>query len=399
VSPGRQPSSRTLRRRLVEELETTGALTQPAVRAAFLAVPRERFLPATEAAHGLAAVYVNKAVVTRTGQGGAPTSSSSQPAIMAPMLERLELRRGHRVLEIGAGTGYNAALLSTLVGHTGHVVSVELEPDVAAEARTALAAGGHPVEVVVGDGRLGWEAGAPYDRIMATASTAVVPHQWVDQLAPDGLIEVPVHLAGRDLQAVVTFRRQGDGLRSTAVLNGGFMVLRGAEPVADTDRISVTEWIGGRHRSLGALSGDRLGSLRPVARDRLARLMLEPPIGRTGLGPFAGPGSPGLFLRLARPKGAVMLAYTRTALPAPTRQPVAAVTVDGRSLAVLSTSAGGKMQLESYGDPRAAAVVLARLDDWQACGRPDHGDLVVDVTFDATGRSTITTGWRRPGPA
>jgi hypothetical protein len=94
-----------------------------------------------------------------------------------------------------------------------------------------------------------------------------------------------------------------------------------------------------------------------------------------------------------------MLAYTRTAVPAPTRQPVAAVTVDGRSLAVLSTSAGAKMQLESYGDPRAAAVVLARLDDWQACGRPDHGDLVVDVTFDATGRSTITTGWRRPGPA
>jgi protein-L-isoaspartate(D-aspartate) O-methyltransferase len=398
VSAARQPSSRTLRRRLVEELETTGALTQPAVRAAFLVVPRERFLPATQAAHGLSAVYVNKAVVTRTGEGGAPTSSSSQPAIMAPMLERLELRRGHRVLEIGAGTGYNAALLSTLVGDTGHVVSVELQPDVAAEARTALAAGGHPVEVVVGDGRLGWPAGALYDRIVATASTAVVPRQWVDQLAPDGLLEVPVHLAGPDLQAVVTFRRHGDGLRSTSVLGGGFMVLRGAEPVADTDRISVTEWVGGRHRSLGGLSGDRLGNLRPAARDRLARLMLEPPIGRTRLGPFGDRGSPGLFLRLGRPKGVVMLAYTRTALPGPPRQPVAAATVDGRSLAVLSTSAGGNAQIESYGDPRAAAVVVSRLDDWKACGRPGHEDLVVDVTFDAAGRSTITTGWRRPDP-
>src|SRR5687767_14595700 len=167
---GRRPSSLTLRRRLVRELESNGNITDPAVRRALLAVPREQFLPGEE----LEAVYVDKAIVTRRDEFGGPTSSSSQPAIMATMLERLQLAPGLRVLEIGAGTGYNAALLSTLVGDGGRVTSVDLEPDLAASATGALAAGGYGASVIAGDGREGWPAGAPYDRITVTASTGTV---------------------------------------------------------------------------------------------------------------------------------------------------------------------------------------------------------------------------------
>ena len=92
---------------------------------------------------------------------------------MAIMVEQLELRVGHSVLEIGAGTGYNAAILRELVGPTGRVVSVEIQPDVAEEARRNLERAGYgDVSVLTGDGGFGHPEGAPYDRIILTASAA-----------------------------------------------------------------------------------------------------------------------------------------------------------------------------------------------------------------------------------
>ena len=99
--------------------------------------------------------------MTKQSAYGAPLSSSSQPAIMAAMLERLDLREGMRVLEIGAGTGYNAALLSVLVGASGRVFSVDVDREVAAEARRALRDGGYKVRVVRAVGRAGLAHGAP----------------------------------------------------------------------------------------------------------------------------------------------------------------------------------------------------------------------------------------------
>ena len=163
--------SAQLRRGLVEQLERRGLLKQQAVRDAFLAVPRELFVPEFARREGLVAVYRDLVILTRRDVGGTPTSSSSQPAIMASMLERLELAPGRRVLEVGAGTGYNAALLSTIVGPRGRVVSVELDPDTARAARRALGDARFRVRVVAGDGRAGWAPGAPYDRIIATASS------------------------------------------------------------------------------------------------------------------------------------------------------------------------------------------------------------------------------------
>ena len=394
----RRPSARTLRRRMVEGLEANGTLTDGRVRKAFLAVPREHFLPATAEAEGLEAVYADKAVITRRDDRGAPSSSSSQPGIMAIMLERLQLRPGQRVLEIGAGTGYNAALLATLVGGTGSVVSVDVQDDLATAAGQAVGTAGYGsnVQVVQGDGREGWAAGAPYDRIVLTASTGTLPRAWLDQLAPGGLLQVPLHLEGPAVQAVVTFRKEGDRLRSIDVADGAFMVLRDARLRTvgpQGSGISVTEHVDGEHRSLASLAGDGLRRLTPPARRRLAEVMLQPPAARRRLR-LGSDLHPWLYLRLGRPKAAVMLSSFRSGRPRVSYGPVAAATTDGRSLAVLApTEAGGVMTLESYGDGRAAGALVALLDDWRAHGRPGLRDLLVEAHFDSRGAGVVRTRW------
>src|SRR5436190_17433440 len=157
--------SRRHRQRLVSQLRTSAAIRSTAVRDAFLQVPREIFIPSVADEQGIAAVYRDEAYPTKIDELGHAISSSSQPGIMASMLEELRVSPGHRVLEVGAGTGYNAALLSFLVGRTGRVTSVELDPGVARQARRAVRAAGERATVVVADGRSGWEPNAPYDRI------------------------------------------------------------------------------------------------------------------------------------------------------------------------------------------------------------------------------------------
>src|SRR5205823_5917127 len=136
---------------------------------------------------------------------------SSQPLIMARMLERLELGEGMNVLEIGAGTGYNAALLSLLARRA---TSVELDRRTASEARAALRRGGYRARVVTADGHRGFASGAPYDRIIVTASTDVLPRAWWRQLADDGLVVVPLRFAPSGAQAVVALEKTRTGFRS-----------------------------------------------------------------------------------------------------------------------------------------------------------------------------------------
>jgi protein-L-isoaspartate(D-aspartate) O-methyltransferase len=226
-------SSSRLRRELVEHLRREGLVHDPRVADAFLKVPRETFVPETLAQEGLAAVYRDDAIVTRRDpRSRAALSSSSQPAIMAIMLEMLDVRPGQRVMEIGAGTGYNAAILGRLVGPEGFVVSIDIDPDVVVGAAAALRSVGARAHVVVADGVPGLpglsSAGVGVDRIVVTASTAVVPRCWHDQLADGGRLVAPLRLSDEieRAHAVTCFVKVAAGFDSVAVTPGGFMPLR-----------------------------------------------------------------------------------------------------------------------------------------------------------------------------
>jgi protein-L-isoaspartate(D-aspartate) O-methyltransferase len=215
-------SSLPLRQQLVDELRRVDCITTVRVASAFLKVPREAFVP------GVRAEEANKDVVvaTRFDRLGRATSSSSQPAIMARMLEMLRVERGHNVLEIGAATGYNAALLQELAGTAGKVTSVEAQPDLAAEAAEHLRSCGYrDVHILAGDGSLGYQPSAPFDRIIITASCGDIPVEWWEQLRPGGVLVLPLWY--RAVQAVVALRRVDSGFTSEKIVYGGFMNMQG----------------------------------------------------------------------------------------------------------------------------------------------------------------------------
>lgn len=224
-------SSIELRRRLVEHLRRRGCLVDSRIAKAFLMVPREVFLPEHAVRLGTPAVYRDEAIVVRRDPAsGAPQSSSSQPAIMALMLEMLDARPGQRILEIGAGTGYNAALLDRLTRPDGLVVTVDIDAAAAAGAAAALGRLGARVHVAVADGAAGFPTARAdlFDGIVVTASSETVPHVWYEQLAPGGRLVVPLRLSAvpDSAHAITVLRKATVGFDSVGVTCGGFMPLR-----------------------------------------------------------------------------------------------------------------------------------------------------------------------------
>ena len=196
--------------RLADQLAATGALTRPHWRAALHAVPRHLFVPraawandavvdrATSPQGWLDVVYSDVPLVTQLDEGGTDvrsgeglyTSSCSAPGAVIDTLERLSPEPGDRVLEIGTGTGWTAALLEWRAGR-GTVTSVEIDPALLAQAAVSLEAAGYAPHLVNGDGAAGWPDGAPYDRVHSTCAVARVPFEWVEQCRPGGVLVTP----------------------------------------------------------------------------------------------------------------------------------------------------------------------------------------------------------------
>lgn len=238
----------------ISELHSAGDLPSECA-AAFRAVPRERFIPdrvwvqqspcgpyhpvdrRTEPHRWRCDVHSDRVIVTQFDDGATswpcpgyrPTSSASMPSAVAGMLGALDVRPGHAVLEIGTGTGYNAALLAELTGAHGAVTTVEVDAAIARRARDRLDAAGYArVAVHVGDAVTAVPSG-PFDRVIATASVRAgqLPLAWVHVTRPGGLILAPVRT---DLTSgpLVRFRVREDGTARGRAMSTqvGFMEIR-----------------------------------------------------------------------------------------------------------------------------------------------------------------------------
>jgi protein-L-isoaspartate(D-aspartate) O-methyltransferase len=196
------------------------------VLAAIRAVPRHAFVPDASLAD---AYNPDLAVITRRDSGGRSLSCASVPCLVGAMLGQLDVRDGHRVFEAGAGTGWNAALLATLAGPSGHVTTIDIDPEVSARAAASLERTGFPgVRVATGDAGLGVPDNAPYDRAIITIGSLDVPPAWFAQLKPGGRLVVPLRWRGQTQSVALVLGEDGI-LRSDTVFLCGFVPMAGQD--------------------------------------------------------------------------------------------------------------------------------------------------------------------------
>ena len=196
------------------------------------------------------AVYADDAVVTQLDNGdphgpGVSTSSSSMPSLVAKMLRHLDVADGHRVLDVGTGTGWTAALLSARLG-SKRVTTIEVDIDVAAAAEIRLNSVGFFPTCVIADGTQAYASSAPFDRIHSTAAVQRVPGQWVAQTRPGGVVVTPWGTPYCNAGLVkLTIDAEGAAAEGRFVENVSFMWVRNQRPAAepdapDPDRISAS---------------------------------------------------------------------------------------------------------------------------------------------------------------
>ena len=210
------------RARMIEEVDAMYAATRaetglaamsPAVRAALSRVERHRFVPESQRA----AAYRNHPLPIGAGQ------TISQPYIVALSTDLVEPRPGHTVLEIGTGSGYQAAVLAEILSQ---VYSIELIPSLGKEAAERLRTLGYAnVEVRIGDGYAGWPERAPFDGIVVTAAAPRVPQALVDQLKPGARLVIPVGASHAAQELLVLTKRADGGVDERRVLPVRFVPL------------------------------------------------------------------------------------------------------------------------------------------------------------------------------
>jgi len=210
---GQEERHALARKNMVDKQLRARGITHPGVLAAFEQVPRHRFVPEEY----LSETYADRPLPIGRGQ------TISQPLVVAMMLQHLNLRPDHRILEIGAGSGYQTALLARLAGH---VYAIERIEDLAERAMAVLAAiNVSNVTLCTGDGSGGWPEEAPFDGIICAAATPAVPETWIEQLADGGRIVIPVgHESSQTLQVV---EKDGEKTKTRSICDVRFVKLIG----------------------------------------------------------------------------------------------------------------------------------------------------------------------------
>ncbi|MEU7184084.1 MULTISPECIES: ATP-grasp peptide maturase system methyltransferase [Streptomyces] len=372
------------RRRLAALLAQNGVLTSPWLRAAVEAVPRERFLHpgvflneggawrpvtavGTDPAEWLRIAYSYDTLTTQLDGHltadqasapvqGVPTSSSTTPATVVGMIENLEVAAGHRVLEIGTGTGYSTALLCHYLG-ADNVTTVEVDPEVAERADSALEAVGFSTWTVTGDGLLGHPRNAQYDRTIATCAVRRIPHTWVRQTKPGGIV----------LSTVGSWP-YGTGLAKVTVDENGN---------AEGRIIGRSSFMQARAQAVVPVAGDL--SARTAYADSERETKVPPTLLEEWMPAFlAQLAAPGAHLVRAVRSDGTKLLYVFD----PERESFAAFTAGGDDWSVRQ---GGPVSL--WDDIEQA------LHAWQEAGSPD----ITSVRLHITGRSH--TYWIENHPA
>jgi protein-L-isoaspartate(D-aspartate) O-methyltransferase len=198
---------------MVQDQLVSRDIRDPNVLAAMRKVPRHLFVP--DALRGQA--YEDRPLPIGNDQ------TISQPYIVALMVQSLELKGSEKVLEIGTGSGYEAAVLASVCAQ---VFSIERIPELAAAAKSALASLGiHNVSIEVGDGTLGWPEHSPYDAIVISAAAPQIPRPLISQLKDDGALLIPI--GEEDFQNLVRIRKTKAGLREDYLGECKFVKLKG----------------------------------------------------------------------------------------------------------------------------------------------------------------------------
>ena len=207
------------RTRMVERQLRGRGIGDERVLAAMAEVPRDRFVPERLREHA----YDDSALPIGEEQ------TISQPWVVAAICQALALQGSERVLEIGTGSGYSAAVLARLASQ---VVSLERLPELGEAARTSLAElGFENVEVVIADGSRGWEPGAPYDAVAVHAATPEAPHSLIGQLRSSGRLVVPI--AAGPVDMLTLFKREDGTMRQETIGPCRFVPLIGVEGFSD----------------------------------------------------------------------------------------------------------------------------------------------------------------------
>jgi len=352
------------RARLARSLHDSGRTPSPAVQAAFASVPRHLFVPELTPA----AAYADDALVIKYDPDGLPVSSSSQPAMMAIMLEQLELEPGLRVLEIGTGSGYNAAMLAHIVGPGGRVVTIDIDPGLIARAQASLGAAGYPsVQARCADGGFGDPGGAPFDRVIVTAGAWDIAPAWLDQLGPAGRLVLPLSVRG--VQLSVALQRHEDHWVAASAFRCGFVRMAGA--FADPEPF----------RPLGSARYAQAGGGPPVDAGALAAALTAGPVAEAG----TAVGAAGLdelsdldlWLTLTQPElGRLTVISTAPGGLLPFGGLTRGQVAGDLGVAALA-SAAGEIVVRGYGTggPELAAYLAGLAPAWTRQGRPGTASL------------------------